>query len=353
MSKGSNTTVLVGLSGGVDSAVAAALLSRDGFNVHAASLRLWHVSPEHAARITAQARAVADALEIPLHVLDARDRFYQEVLVPFMETYTRGETPNPCVLCNPRLKFAELLSAAAHVGADWIATGHYARVTHPVEGPAQLLRARSHRRDQSYMLHRLTQPVLTHLRLPLGEIENKAEVRALAHELDLPGADQQDSQDLCFLAGSDYRLLLEERCPESLEPGPIVNEAGEILSQHQGLPRYTVGQRSGLGLASEGRLYVLALRSEDNTLVVGPAERLQKMDCRLRDVTFTQGAPPAQRFQAEVRIRYRAPLVPASVELLPNISAHVVFAQSQRAPAPGQAVVFYQGETVLGGGIIT
>ncbi len=343
---------VVGLSGGVDSAVAAARLKNAGFNVHGATLLLWHVAPEESRQATVRARAIADALGIPLQVLDVRERFYQEVVRPFADTYARGKTPNPCVVCNPRLKFDALLDTADEIGAQWIATGHYARVHHPADGPAQLLRARSQRRDQSYMLHRLTQRVLTRLRLPLGELENKTAVRELARQLDFPNADAHDSQDLCFLAGGDYRPLLEDLRPQSFESGPIVDEDGNVLGQHRGLPRYTVGQRSGLGLATRGRLYVLELRPKENTLVVGPPERLQQSECRLQDVTFTQGTPPAPRFSAEVRIRYRAPLVAAEVEVLPDAAAHVTFARPQRAPAPGQSVAFYQSQIVLGGGII-
>ena len=345
-------SVMIGLSGGVDSAVAAALLVDEGFDVHAATLRLWHVAPEKTERVAARARAVAEALDIPLQILEVRQRFYREVVLPFAETYARGETPNPCMVCNPRLKFKAVLNAADKLGAYWIATGHYARVRHRPDGPAQLLRARSASRDQSYMLHRLTQPVLTRLRLPLGELADKADVRAVARRLALPSADVRDSQDLCFLAGGDYRPLIEKLRPASFTPGPIIDEAGNVLGRHRGLPRYTVGQRSGLGLAAPGKLYVLELRPEENALVVAPAESLQKTGCRLRDVTFTRGAPPAPRFQAEVRIRYRAPLAAAEIEMLPDAAAHVRFVQPQRAPAAGQSVVFYQGERVLGGGII-
>ncbi|MGC9397688.1 MAG: tRNA 2-thiouridine(34) synthase MnmA [Anaerolineae bacterium] len=345
--------VIVGLSGGVDSAVAAATLIEAGFDVHAATLRLWQVDPTRADSALERVRAIAETLHIPLRVLDLRERFYREIVEPFAETYARGLTPNPCVLCNPHLKFNALLSVADEEDARWVATGHYARVRHPPQTPAQLWQARSRRRDQSYMLYRLTQTTLTRLRLPLGEMEAKTEVRAQARRLGLPVADTQDSQDLCFLAGGDYRSLVETLRPSSFEPGPIVNEAGEVLGTHRGLPRYTVGQRSGLGLASEGRLYVLALRPAENTLVVGPAERLQKRGCLLRDVTFIAGEPPAHEFTAEVRIRYRAPLTKAYLEILPAATAHVTFATPQRAPAPGQSVVFYQGEQVLGGGLIT
>lgn len=344
--------VIVGLSGGVDSAVAAALLLEAGFDVRAVSLHLWQVDQTSGTDLTTGVQAIASTLAIPLEVLDLRDRFYRQVVEPFAETYARGLTPNPCVLCNPTLKFDVLLAAADKVDARWIATGHYARVKHPAEGPAQLLHACSRRRDQAYMLYRLSQRVLRRLRLPLGEMEDKGEVRAVAHRFNLPSADRQDSQDLCFLSGRDYRPLLETLHPGSFEPGPIVNEEGKVLGKHNGLPRYTVGQRSGLGLATEGRLYVLALLPEHNTLVVGPAHRLQKSTCQLRDLTFIAGCPPAQQFSAEVRIRYRAPLVPGTIDLLPGDAAQVTFARPQRAPAPGQSVVFSQGHVVLGGGII-
>ncbi len=345
--------VVVGLSGGVDSAVAAALLLETGFEVQGVALHLWQ-APFAAAGSDpiAGAQAVAVALGIPLTVVDLRARFYREVVQPFVDDYAKGLTPNPCLCCNPTLKFAALLAAADQARARWMATGHYARVERLPDGSARLLRARSSRKDQSYALYRLTQDQLTRLRLPLGEVRDKAEVRALARRRQLPGAEQRDSQDLCFLRGGDYRPLLRQLRPDSLRPGPIRSATGEILGEHRGLPLYTVGQRGGLGIAAGERLYVLELRPQDNTLIVGPAQQLERGDCPLEAVTFIQGAPPTPHFEAPVRIRYQSPLVPATIHILPGQNAHVTFGAPQRGVAPGQSIVFYRGDVVLGGGVI-
>ena len=345
--------VVVGISGGVDSAVTAALLLAAGFEVRGVTLQLWQAPQIESENVLDGVRALAEALHIPLRVLDLRERFYQRVVARFADDYAHGLTPNPCVTCNPTLKFDALLAAAAEAEAEWIATGHYARLEHTSTGTARLLRARSRQRDQSYMLYRLTPRHLTRLRCPLGELENKSQVREIARRLGLPDAEQRDSQDLCFLGGADYRPLLQTLRPESFQPGPILNEAGEVLGEHYGLPRYTIGQRSGLGIATHQRLYVLALHPVENALIVGPAERLLRTSCQLTGLTFTQGAAPAPRFTAEVQIRYQSPPVPAAIELQTDTQATVTFAKPQRAPAPGQSVVCYHGAVVLGGGFIS
>lgn len=343
---------MIGLSGGVDSAVAAWLLQQAGFSVIGIALQLWRASEAPASESGLDAaRSVAAALRIPLHALDLEARFYREVVEPFADTYAQGRTPNPCVACNPQFKFAALAEAADRLGATWIATGHYARVIHALDGPSRLLRSVTQHNDQSYALYRLPQALLRRARFPLGELPDKAQVRALAREHALPTAARPDSQDLCFMAGGDYRELLARLRPDTLAPGPIVNEAGETLGQHQGLARYTVGQREGLGIAAGERLYVLRLDIARNALVVGTAARLEHATCALEDVTFIAGGPPALRFTAEARIRYHAPPTPVNVQV-EGTRARVTFEQPQRGIAPGQSVVFYAGDEVLGGGII-
>jgi len=355
---GQEKKVIVGMSGGVDSAAAAALLLEAGYSVTGVTLQLWQAPSVPPTEDTAEdARAIAAALGIPLVTVDLRERFYQQVVQRFVDDYANGKTPNPCVTCNPTLKFEALLEAADQAGARWIATGHYARVKQQpaaADRPAaaELWRAASYRRDQSYMLYRLTQRHLTRLLLPLGDIQDKARVRALARQWKLPSAEQPDSQDLCFLRGGDYRTLLERMAAEHLKPGPILDESGKRLGEHRGLPRYTIGQRSGLGIAANERLYVLALDHERNALIVGPAERLERSSCTLEAVTFVAETPPAQEFPAAVRIRYRAPLVPATITLLTGNRAQVALTIPQRGIAPGQSTVFYQDDQVLGGGII-
>jgi tRNA-specific 2-thiouridylase len=345
--------VAIGLSGGVDSAVAAALLQAQGYEVHGVALKTWHAPTDEAETSLDSAAAVADALHIPLHVEDVETRFYRNVIEPFVAEYARGHTPNPCVMCNPTLKFAVLSEAADRLGARWIATGHYARIDHPVAGPARLLHAQNLQKDQSYALYRLTQHHLTRLLLPLGDIADKATVREMARHYGLPSAEADDSQDLCFMRGGDYRSLLALLRPDAVRPGPIYNESGEPLGEHHGLSHYTVGQRSGLGIAAAEPLYVVCLRPQDNAVIVGPSPSLVRETCTLTALTFTTGTPPAQVFSAQGRIRYRAPRVDVTVRTLDAHRAEVHFTQPQRSVAPGQSLVLYQDEEVIGGGIIT
>ncbi|MGC9521084.1 MAG: tRNA 2-thiouridine(34) synthase MnmA [Anaerolineae bacterium] len=341
--------VVVGLSGGVDSATAAALLQQEGYEVHAVALDTWR-APEAASDHLDRARAIAAHLGIPLTERDLNEAFYTRVVQPFIDAYAAGRTPNPCVFCNPILKFATLSDEADTLGARWVATGHYARVAHD-NGSSHLLVARAKPKDQSYALYRLTQPILRRLLLPLGEMESKAGVRERAEQLGLPAAHADDSQDLCFVAGS-YHTLLESLRPEALEPGPIFDREGRRLGEHSGLARYTIGQRKGLELSAPERLYVIALDPERNALIVGPRHALARTACLITALTFTAGHPPAEQFEATARIRYRAPLTPVSITLRDPTTADVHFSRPQYGVAPGQSLVIYQGEEVLGGGII-
>ncbi len=350
--KSDKPLVVVGMSSGVDSSAAAALLLEAGYEVHGLTLRTWRVSTADDAPVIDQAGAVAAVLGIPLHVTDARERFYHDVVVPFADAYARGLTPNPCVMCNPTLKFAALLDAADCLGAAWIATGHYARIERAPDGPTHLLRACNPHKDQSYALYRLTQTHLSRLLLPLGTVESKEAVRDIARRHGLPSAEREDSQDLCFMGRGDYRALLTALHAEAFRPGPIYNEAGEQLGEHRGLPGYTIGQRSGMGIAARERLYVLRKDAARNTLIVGPRAALLRDTCTLEAMTFTAGAPPTREFAARGRVRYRAPRVPVEVTLLPGNRARVSLREPQAGLAPGQSLVLYAGERVLGGGII-
>jgi tRNA-specific 2-thiouridylase len=269
-----------------------------------------------------------------------------------MTAYQHGMTPNPCVLCNPRFKFKALLETADAMNYAWIATGHYARVVHQPDDLARLLTGLAQAKDQSYALYRLRQPQLRRLLLPLGELETKAHVRELARAYQIPSAEREDSQDLCFVSGGDYRTALRAEHPDAFQPGPIYNETGQQLGEHSGLAGYTVGQRSGLGIASSERIYVLRLDTARNALIVGPRDQLEKTACIIDRVTFIAGHPPASHFRVKGRIRYRAPLSPLTVDMLTDTRAHVTFKQPQRAIAPGQSLVFYRGNEVLGGGLI-
>ena len=357
--KGAARRVVVGLSGGVDSAVAAAQLQAQGYDVIGVTLETWH-APEPAGQADpeeapARVQAVADHLHIPLIRHDVRQAFYERIVAPFVDAYAAGRTPNPCTLCNPTLKFATLIEEADAHDARWVATGHYARVL-TSEGDREqarhLLMARARAKDQSYALYRLTQRQLRRLLLPLGDVESKDEVRDIARTLGLPSAETGDSQDLCFVASAGYPDVLASLRPEALRPGPIYDEAGTEIGQHRGLALYTVGQRSGLGIAASERLYVLELDPEHNALIVGPRSGLARRECVVTDLTFTMGSPPATPFTALGRIRYRAPLVPITVSVDSDDRAHVTFDGPQFGVAPGQSLVFYSGEEVLGGGVI-
>jgi tRNA-specific 2-thiouridylase len=344
--------IAVGLSGGVDSSVAAALLLERGYEVHGVSLKLWKIPNEQLKTEEITAQTVAEVLGIPLIELDLSERFYREIVESFADSYIAGFTPNPCVICNPTLKFQALLEAASNIEANWVATGHYARVKHKNDN-SHLHRGCARNKDQSYALYRLEQQHLRHLQLPLGLIENKSQVREIARKYHLPSAEKTDSQDLCFMGGGDYRQLLQNIKPTSHQPGPVLDEAGHVLGTHRGLAFYTIGQRSGLGIASSRRLYVTKLDAHQNTVILGPRESLNRYECLLESVTFTTGRAPASQFTVMGCIRYRAPEVPIEVTLTADAKAKVRFINPQQLVAPGQSLVFYRDTEVLGGGIIS
>jgi tRNA-specific 2-thiouridylase len=350
--------IVVAMSGGVDSSVAAALLKQQGHEVTGMMLRLWsEPGKEDSNRCCtpdsmALARRVAARLDIPFYVVDAKQQFQQTVVNYFLEGYARGETPNPCLACNRSIRWEFLLEHALSMGADFMATGHYARVQTSEDGRRRLLRAADHSKDQSYVLHVLNQDKLRHALFPVGDYP-KPEIRRMAEGFGLPSAARADSQDLCFLAGDDYRNFLGRNAAGLLRPGPILNRAGEVLGQHGGLPNYTIGQRKGLGLASAVPLYVLGKHAATNALVVGEREELGENELVAREVTWISGAAPAGPFRADVKIRYTAREASALVTLMEGSRARVQFDEPQRDITAGQAAVFYDGDLVLGGGLIT
>ena len=346
------TTVAVALSGGVDSAVAALLLADQGCEVICVTMRLWHESPQ-AGQETAGARRVAQALDIPLHVVDVVEPFKQSVVDRFVAEYSAGRTPNPCLYCNHHVKFGPLLEQSLALGAHSMATGHYARTRLTPDGHNwQLLRGVDRTKDQSYFLYTLDQATLAQVRFPLGEW-TKDRVRALAREQSLPAAGTKESQDLCFVADNDYRRFLEEHAPHVFEPGPILDGKGREMGRHSGLARYTVGQRSGIGIAAPEALYVLRLDVEHNALFVGPRRELGRDWLVATEVNWVGGKAPSQAITPVVKIRYRARPVQATVTPLAPGRARVCFAGPLRDITPGQGVVFYDGDVVLGGGLIS
>ena len=349
--------VVVAMSGGVDSSVAAALLKEQGYDVIGMMMRLWsEPGKEDSNRCCTpdsmgQARRVAAKLDIPFYVVDAKDVFHNTVVQYFLDGYARGETPNPCLICNRQIRWTFLLDHALALGADFMATGHYVRIRKDETGKSDLLRAVDQSKDQAYVLHVLTQDKLKHALFPVGDYP-KPEIRAIAAKYGLPTASRKDSQDLCFLAGEDYRNFLQRNAAEMLQPGKIVTQDGRALGDHNGLANYTIGQRKGLGVASPVPLYVLGKDAITNTLVVGTQEELGSYELTARDVNWVSGEAPVEPFRAEVKIRYTAKEAWAMVTPLDDGQARVQFDAPQRDITAGQAAVFFQGDLMLGGGII-
>lgn len=349
--------VVVAMSGGVDSSVAAALLKQQGYEVTGMMLRLWSETGREASNrcctpdSMALARRVSAKLEIPFYVVDAKELFYSTVVESFLDGYAQGETPNPCVICNRQIKWDFLLNQALAFGAEYLATGHYARKQAAGDGKWQIFRAKDRSKDQSYVLHVLSQEKLAKALFPVGEFQ-KSEIRSLAADFALPTATRSDSQDLCFLGGDDYRDFLRRNVPQIGRPGPIVNLAGDQLGEHQGLAYYTIGQRKGLGLSSQVPMYVLKKENATNTLVVGEEDELGQSRLVARNINWVAGEPPEGMFKANVKTRYTSKEAGALVVLIEKNKAEVRFDSKQRDITPGQAAVFYEGDLVIGGGTI-
>jgi tRNA-specific 2-thiouridylase len=340
------------MSGGVDSSVAAALLKQAGYEVLGITMQLWPSEKQAfggccGLEAVAEAKKVAHKLGIPHYVMDFRGIFAQKVIADFCQEYSLGRTPNPCVRCNRYIKFDVLLEKAMGLEADFLATGHYARIE-PSKNGYRLLKAADPAKDQSYFLYTLGQSQLKHLLFPLGEFSKKR-VRGLAAELGLPTANRQESQDICFIPDNDYRAFVAEHIP--LKAGEIVDITGKVLGRHDGLARYTVGQRHGFGLASSKQLYVLKLDAGSNRLMVGTRDQLLHNVLTVTRPSWVSGEVAKESVAITAKVRYKAP--EAAAELHPSDGmTEVRFSKPQSAITPGQSVVFYQGEVVLGGGVI-
>lgn len=353
----------VAMSGGVDSAVAAAVLAAEGHEVIGITMNLWptwlppsDTSSRTCCGVSAveDARAVARRLGIRHYVLNMREEFEVSVITYFAEEYARGRTPNPCIACNQAIKFSLLLHKVTALGLDGVATGHYARVAYDeASGRYHLLRARDARKDQSYLLYGLTQEQLRRLRLPIGE-HTKGAVREMARALGLPVADKPDSQEICFVPAGSYHDVVARFRPQALRPGPILDCDGRPLGTHQGIARYTVGQRRGLGLAGGEPLYVVAVDQERNAVIVGSAQDLLCDELTASQMNWIAFPTLPGERRVTARVRHASRDVEAWVRPGADPSeAAVRFAEPLRAASPGQAVVLYDGDRVLGGGIIT
>lgn len=359
MSGGTKQRVVIGMSGGVDSSAAAALLLEQGFDVVGITLKLWPQDCVSRAedkccgpQAVMDARAVSQKLGIPYYLIDEAEDFQKEVIGYFAEEYRAGRTPNPCVMCNEKLKFGTLIRRAKQLGADFIATGHYARVDHPPEGGRVLLRrGLDLRKDQSYFLFSLRQDQLARALFPLGAL-NKSGTRDVAREHSLKTAEKEESMEICFVPDNDYGHFLEQARLVQRHKGEIVNTQGQVLGHHDGIEFYTIGQRKGLGISSPKPLYVLELDPARNRVVVGDETLLDKDTFEIERCNWIPFEEPPASFEALAKIRYNHPGTPATVTPTPGYGAKVRLHTPQRAITPGQACVLYQDDLVLGGGWI-
>ncbi len=351
--------VVVGMSGGVDSSATAALLLEQGYDVVGITLKLWPQDCVSRAedkccgpQAVMDARSVCDKLGVPYYLIDESAQFQTLVIQYFADEYKAGRTPNPCVMCNQNLKFGRLIDRANQLGAQYIATGHFARVEQSPDGLRALLyRGKDPRKDQSYFLFSLRQDQLARAMFPLGE-KTKSDTREVARHCQLKTADKEESMEICFVPDNDYGKFLQEARLVQKHRGEIVDSQGLVLGHHEGIEFYTVGQRKGLGISSPKPLYVIELDAENNRVMVGDDTALDRSEFTVDRCNWIPFDNPPVEIQATVKIRYNHPGTPATISPLPGGRAKVRLHTPQRAVTPGQAAVFYQADLVLGGGWI-
>ncbi|GJL58238.1 MAG: tRNA-specific 2-thiouridylase MnmA [Nitrospirales bacterium] len=352
--------VVLGMSGGVDSSVAAKLLKEQGHEVIGVTLKVWEEEDETTVSKrweergcckVGMARHVAQLLGISHQVIDTRERFQKGVIEDFIGGYIEGTTPNPCVRCNERVKFGGLFHVADELGADYVATGHYANIRHDKGGTPFLVRGQDTKKDQSYFLYRIPPVWLSRMLFPLGDME-KPDVWREAEAMGLPVDELKESQEICFVTQGDYRQFLKQHAPQASSPGTFVDGKGRELGQHQGVAFYTPGQRKGLGISGGSRLYVQRVLPEMNMVVLGPAEDLDSRECLISDLNIFSPESLQHASRIDVKFRYSSPPVSATHQWAGSTSMTIMFDEPVRALSPGQSAVFYLGDRVLGGGII-
>lgn len=354
--------IIVAMSGGVDSSVAAAILKEEGYQVIGVTMQIWP-SDKQAYDVDRfggccglgaieDAKRVAYKLGIPHYVMNFRDIFAQKVIADFCQEYSLGRTPNPCIKCNQYIKFGALLERAGELGANFVATGHHARIgKNGASGRYLLEKGIDRRKDQSYVLYTLTQRQLKHTLLPIGNF-TKDRVREIARELELPVAAKPESQEICFIPDGDYPKFLKEYVSQTIRPGPILDRQGNTLGEHQGILFYTIGQRKGLGISAEEPLYVTAIVSERDAIVVGSKEEVYGTELIASDLNWISLAKLEQPITTKAKIRYLHKEAEAVIAPVYEDKVYIKFKEPQMAITPGQAIVFYDGNTVIGGGTI-